>query len=424
MDLRVVLDTNAIYSASGGHLLAYEIKQLILETQGDEHLRVSWYLPQTVLDERRYQLKQEAITLRSQVAKFEKVIRHRFELTDAQIEEWLAVSVSEQVKECGLLICPMNPSLVDWLTLISSAVARTPPFDPKPEGEKGFRDALILEGLKQLVASAAGEESIRFAFVTRDGLLAEATRAAGLLRVDVFESIDEVRTLINVLLSTKVTEAIVAAWQAKAKEYFFNHETRKGVFSDLGVASRIKEDCRAELAALPADADYRENEWKWLVAPGPTFIRKVRERVWWASRVKIRSQAFSSAAESLIHTDFAEVDLDLNVSDNWLPSGEASTMVPMSTSSIVLPAGEPFNLISPSSRSFISSPLIGAGWPTVNYLIQPSTSAGMFLPRRKLVARGLTTIVLSWSVEVDAQGDFSEPKIESVEAAGTEWDGG
>lgn len=431
LHLKIVFDTNAIFSTAGGRLVSYDAEKLIREAQGDAHLSVTWYLPQVVVDERRYQLQQEAVQLRGQLKKLENVLRHQFGINEQFINDRIDASIAKQLQDNGLKICQSDPAEIDWARVVRDAVTRTPPFDPDPQMEKGFRDALILEALKQLVVRTADLGPYRLAFVTRDGLLAKATREANLPRVHVLESVDAVRGLINVLLSTKLAPDTVTAWQTTAEKYFFDRETRAGLFADLGVAARIRKDCHDVLAELPPGADRRDNEWKWLVA-GPNFVKKMHERVWWANRVKIRSQAFATPTSP----QYLESVSGWKPDDAWVISGEPQTNVTLSQpltlpvgQSVFLPPGNSINVSSSMIGTITSSPLLTSGWAT-NSLVLPQASSlvvpqannvTVVLPARQLVATGVTSVVVTWSAAVDQDGTFAEPQIESIEPSVTEW---
>lgn len=67
----------------------------------------------------------------------------------------------------GASITPV-PADIDWTALIEKAVSRKPPFSPRDEkGEKGFKDALILE---TLLAFDKSHPKSLIVFVCADGL--------------------------------------------------------------------------------------------------------------------------------------------------------------------------------------------------------------------------------------------------------------
>jgi hypothetical protein len=109
--------------------------------------------------------------------------------------------------------------------MMSYAAFRQPPFSAG-ENEKGFRDALIAEAAGQLIESSS---NCRIAIVTGDELLTKAllTRMTGTEHVDVLSSIEELKGLINTLVSN-VDEGFIQKMKAAAASFFFeqgNQET-------------------------------------------------------------------------------------------------------------------------------------------------------------------------------------------------------
>jgi hypothetical protein len=440
LELLIVFDTNAIYTAGGGLLLSQESSQLIKGSTGDERLGISWYLPDVVVEERRYQIVQEADKLRAGVSKFERFIGHAFNLTDDEMRRRIADNIQEQIREHHLGVFSADLSDVNWSDVVASALSRRPPFDPAPNVEKGFRDALILEGFMQLVRhSPSDAERCRIVLLTRDGLLAKAAaaRADKSSNVTVLKTIDEVKGLINTLLSS-LTEEAVAAFRATAKTFFFDQDSQGGIFKDLGIASRIRAECRVPLEALPPGADLRQNEWKWLIASGPSFVRKVNDRMWWSSKVKVRSEAFQT---TFLPNAYSPSIFDADVPENrqssytWVSSGEQNPNVTVPSSTTFVVSGTPVMLSPafsnaltiPSSSGFTvaNSPFTAAN-PPFNLSNSPSTyataSTVVGTPWRQLTARGVSTIVVNWSVAVDTQGRFSSPRVEGIDFVGTEWE--
>ena len=128
LELRVVLDTNAIYSAGGGHLLSLEMSELVKGTVSDQHLQVLWFVPDVVLAERHYQINKQVATLQSSVAKLERVLRRPFALKDEEVEQCITASINTQLEEHKLQVCSSDHSRIDRAALIDRAVSRAATF--------------------------------------------------------------------------------------------------------------------------------------------------------------------------------------------------------------------------------------------------------------------------------------------------------
>jgi len=140
IELKIVLETNAIFTDSENHLLRREISELVRNNRGDANLTIQWILPETVLQERSYQMQREAASLLPHLTRLERVTGLSLNITEETIRTKIAESVDRQVSEHRLIVLPASYDRIDWGRLVGDAVNRRPPFERK--GEKGFRDAL------------------------------------------------------------------------------------------------------------------------------------------------------------------------------------------------------------------------------------------------------------------------------------------
>jgi predicted nucleic acid-binding protein len=72
--LHVVFDTNSLFTQVASDLVKNEIKKLILNHKNYPDLKIKWYLPELVVGERKYQMKNKAIDLLPNLHKLEKLM--------------------------------------------------------------------------------------------------------------------------------------------------------------------------------------------------------------------------------------------------------------------------------------------------------------------------------------------------------------
>jgi hypothetical protein len=369
-----------------------------------------------VLDERRFQIEQHAIKLRAQVTRFKRAIGHSFGFSDDDLQDHIERRLNEQIAEHKLRVCRCDAGQVDWPKMIARAVNRKPPFDPSPDVEKGFRDALIFEAFMQLIkASPADRNACRMVLVTGDGELRKAVEGATktAANVEVCKSIDDLRALISAVLSTTLSEADIVKLAETAKHYFYDKDANSGVMRELQVGSRIVGDLKTELATLPAGATRRVNEDKWLVpTTTPTFVKKEDNRIWWLSKVKVRSKAYGPASDiwgsaSTRASGFGD-EQDFDVA--FVASGEPP---PLST---VTFKDWRSNVVGMAERSWTTEAANFPPGSTITVTMPPRAT----LPISRLVAEGVATINVEWSAAV-ADGKLTAPKIESVAFVDVEW---
>jgi hypothetical protein len=405
LQFKVVLDTNAIWTGGESYLLRREMSDLVDTNRGDAHLAIEWILPEVVLRERLYQMKREAVSLLPSLARLERVIGHPLNITEEVISDRISDAVNRQVQHLQLIVHPASYDRVDWLRLVGDAVDRRAPFEGK--SEKGFRDAIIAETFLQLVEESPSQpQHCRLVLLTNDSLLSEAVkfRIAGRNNVQVFASSDELKGLINTLMST-VPEDYVARLQVKAKEYFVKDtDNQKGLFYEMKVRDAVLSKCESQLEARPEGTDSRSNG-TWYV-PSPRFLKKEGQRVFWATRFSIETKAYKEISRQ--------------------PPLAYEHMIP---GSIFSGPGKAYSLPTPSVP--VENPpvnLVGVSVPSRWYggaPIMPQVTVGnlsLLAGDQRLAATGKTVIDVNWSVSVNIKGAFSKPKIDSIEFVETTWE--
>jgi hypothetical protein len=293
--LKVVLETNILYSGTASDLVQQEAANLIKESVYPD-LEILWYLPDIVRHERQYQMRKRALELLPPVAKVERLLGHNLAITEEILLDAVEKSVSLRREELGLLSLALDNSKVDWNRVGLDAVYRRPPFQDG-EKEKGFRDCMILESFLQLVAdSPKAASACRIVLLTGDKLLNQAVQArnTGWTNISVLASLDELRGLINTLVS-EVDEEFLALLRPKAGDLFFEKDERSTLLYKEEIVKKLKEKFAAELADVPPGATTRTNG-TWTVNP-PNFVKKTGRRIQWASRISIEAEASKPATQ-------------------------------------------------------------------------------------------------------------------------------
>ena len=401
VELKIVLDTNAIWNDSESDLLRREISELVNNNRGDTHLVIQWTLPDIVLKERTYQMQRAAAKLLPYLQRLERVIGIPLNITEDMTNARIGENVARQVANHQLVIHPASYRDVDWDRVVGDAVNRRPPFELNPKIEKGFRDAIIAETFAQLVESSpAQSERCRIVLLTNDRLLSTAVlaRTSARSNVIILNSPDQLLGLINTLMST-VTEKDVAELQAKAAAHFVQgSKSDEGYFAELRVKAEIKRQFKTLLEVKPPEAD-RRRSGGWGIA-SPRFVRKERQRIYWASRITVSSKAYKQ-----IETARFEISKTQQAFGQIVSTSE---LYPPQTN---VPGQTGFTPITflPSSAT---SPMFQVSFPAA-----PTPSA-----TEKLVATGQTICDVNWSVAVSVKGKFSRPQLGSIDFIGTEWE--
>jgi hypothetical protein len=289
-ELKVVFDSNVIYTGSASELLNYEIVQLIKDNSRHSDLTIQWCLPELVVKERRYQMIKRGLELLPSIEKLERLIGHNFAITQDIIESHIQNTINNQISQYNLEILLLNTNNVKWDILILDSVSRKPPFDPGDK-EKGFRDRIILETFLQLVQTSPSTPRIcRVILVTGDDLLKDATLQStkGSTNVRILSSIDDLKGLIDSLVA-KIDEKFIKNIQEQAAKHFFEKENKESFYYNQNIRKSLSESYHAELETIPQGADSRQNG-TWYISK-PRFIKKEGQRITWLTRITVEATA-------------------------------------------------------------------------------------------------------------------------------------
>lgn len=287
--LRVVFDTNALYTDSESYLVRREVANLITASKFPD-LEMQWYLPELVRHERHYQMQKKALELMPGVEKVERLLGHKLNISDQTLLDCVAKVVSQRQGELNLLPLALDYQKVNWEAIALDAAYRRRPFK-EGEKEKGFRDRLIAEVFLQLVAnSPKTPTTCRIVLISGDKLLKETVEALTResTNVRVLPNLEDLKDLINTLVS-QVDEGFLAAIKPKAGKLFFVPEDKSTLFYKMDIRKQLKEKFARELSEKPQGATDRNNG-TWLIG-APNFLKKTGPRIQWTSRIEIETGA-------------------------------------------------------------------------------------------------------------------------------------
>jgi hypothetical protein len=294
-ELKIVFDTSVLFTQVASDLVKNEIRTVIAKNARHNDLTIRWYLPEIVLDERRYQMESRAFELLPSIAKLEKLLGHNLNITEEILVHRVDEAIQRQLAELGISSLTIDTSVIDWNALIKRSVYRHPPFEPG-EKEKGFRDSIIAESFRQLVKQSPATSAIcRLVMITEDHLLAEyildITKDSK--NVKVLSTINELENLINTLIS-EVTEDFLSALSEQIDKYFFDRENKETLYYKEHIRDKVNEQYSEELKsirqAIPQAGLLRENG-TWYISK-PVFIKKDKQRLYWVTPIRVEARLY------------------------------------------------------------------------------------------------------------------------------------
>jgi len=378
LHLKVIFDTNVIFNGSSSDLLTNEIIELIDKYSTPVDIKISWHTPKVVLDERRFQMRKKGDELLPSLGKIEKLLGHNLGITKDIIEARIDEAITKSVTKYKLEIEETPHDKIDWEEIIKCASFRLPPFEDSNK-EKGFRDALILETVMQLIATSPKSVSIcRIIFITNDKLLSDAfnSKTEGRTNVRLLNSIEELESLINTL-DSQIKEELINVISEKAHVLFFLKGDENTLYYKEKIWGAILEKYPKEISELPPNTDKRENNQVWISKPG--FIKKEKQKFFWKTAITVDVKAMI--------TKYAYNPV--------FPSSGLSGL-----------AGGISSIFNPSSTS-----LYGINRDRA----EPVQSS------QEVVSTGKSKFEVIWSVILTQSKTLKTPKIESINFIETTW---
>jgi hypothetical protein len=404
--LRVVFDTNILYTGSASDLVRQEVASLVKESNIPD-LDIQWYLPDVVRHERQYQMQKRALELLPAVAKVERLLGHNLAISEQMLVESVEKVVSQRQQELGLVSLALNYPQVDWHRLFLDSVYRKPPFQAG-ETEKGFRDRLVVECFLQLVADSPKTAKIcRIVLVSGDRLLAETvkSRTVEITNASVLSTLEELKGFINTL-SSQVDEAFLEALKPKADKLFFIPKDESTLYYKEQIRKVLSDKFAAELALLPQGATDRKNG-RWLISP-PNFVKKSVRRIQWTSRIEIETEASKAP--------LASSGLDLSTSLVASPVTGVSAQPYKGLTD--------FLAADPSSLGKLSD-LVGSTSKIPEGILGPEYYQGyttIAAIRNITTHKGVDSYEVFWSSDVTTRKELRRPSIDEIRHVAATWE--
>ncbi len=285
-----MLDTSSLFSGTAHHLVSIRMRELIEQANALQDLRVRFYLPSIVRDERIYQMRKKADSYLPKLEKIELLLGHNLGIASHLLHDRIARVVEEQVEELGLEVVEITSGSVEWAAVLAAAAFRLPPFEASDK-EKGFRDAMILETACQVASRLKPSARCQFVFIASDNLLLTAAtkRMTGSSYTSVLADTDELQGLVNTLAS-QITKEQAASYRTKAISLFFTSGDPKSLYISADIYKLINEQFAEELAWKPLDATGVEHGR--ITLGNPIFEEKRSQHLVWTTPVFVEMKPF------------------------------------------------------------------------------------------------------------------------------------
>lgn len=397
-DLKILIDTSIIYSDR--FLVDKEFIELINGKNEYPELKLSWFIPEVVISERRYQLFTQVEDLFHSVKRLYCLINQPPPEKRDGIKEKIDEQIKNLISKYSISIHHLNTKNIDWERVIHNSVERLPPFEAGKK-EKGFRDALVLENYFQLLTEFRDEPNRCLVILaTADKLQIESVedRFAKLKNFHSPLNISELRELLRTL-SSQVSEADMIKTRDLASKYFYLPDSPSCFFNTAQIREKIISQFHDKFEELPFGAEGRTNG-NWQISK-PEFVDKTENRWTWLNKISVNISTFKT------------VNLPVYKIPPQYFSGSTDSFIQSpptfnsSTGSIV---------VENTKSAYGGS--IPNDFPLVSGTFYPPSSIE---PTKVQVGLGEMEFELKWSFEIDKEHAIVKPRIDDIRLSKYFW---
>ena len=203
------------------------------------HLRL--LIPEIVKQERIYQLcdkaKEAAANARKNFGTLKGVCGYDIPKlpTDKEIQQRATARFEAWLKKLDAIIIPLRHDKLDLKELIHLAVWKRPPFSPK--GEKGFRDYLVLQAIREAYATNGCD---KVAFLCHDDLLSTTSESAFDKKTfTVYKDLEAFESQLKLTREANNAEYVDALLEA-APSVFFTEGNPDCVYTSCHVLQQLR----------------------------------------------------------------------------------------------------------------------------------------------------------------------------------------
>jgi PIN domain len=244
-DFHVVLDSNTVWAGGARDFLNRKVSGFIQHPPKAHDVKIHWYLPYMVKEERRYQMEAEAQALLGPLGKANELLGLGLKVNLDTLNSAVRQIVDASMADHEFIEKQLNPEKVDWSAVMLSAVRRTPPFE-HGDTEKGFRDAIVLEVFLQVAEEAIGKDPKCSVFlISNDALLGKAAidriKSHDLQHATVVENIDKLRSIVNAV-PAHLSLAEINKLLVTAAIDFYDQKNQSGLYFSERIESKISRD--------------------------------------------------------------------------------------------------------------------------------------------------------------------------------------
>ncbi len=344
-------------------------------------------------------MKERGTSLLVPLTKLENLLGHKLGMTFETIELRVDEAINRQLIAHNFRVMKISYADVDWENLVDKAASKLPPFS-SGQSEKGFKDALVLEGFDQLARSLPrSPKSCRIALLTNDGTLQSAARerTSDLQNVNTISDLSELKTMLT-SIAAHIEQSDIDSIIERVRTLFFEINNQDTLYYKWNVRQKIKSDY-GDPVWKPPGASFRISSDRFFIST-PTFLAKESQRLTFSSVITVKMEAEKYEVQPSAQADRAVVN-----------QGLFSNLISDSRNISALP--------SPSSQKWKLTPpdTLGVGIPH-------HSEMSIFDSQVKRITKsGIHRFEVQWSIILNRKGSLTAPSMIAITHESSEWDG-
>ena len=241
----IIPDTSVLWHQNKDVVVNPHFDKLWIEFSKSSTLQL--LVPEVVKGELLFQQSTSAIKLmrkiNTQMKQVSEIACHTYShrITEKRIKKQIEGKFNKWLKAKKGNIIETPTDKIEWSSLIARSIWRVPPFEYDPQKkieEKGFRDSLILETVKNYCQDSA--ENCNIVFLCNDSLLRDTTDNELFLdeRFSSFDSIDHFKSYLD-LTHEKLTKKFVQSLIKRANSKFFTKNNPDCLYYKNSIRDKI-----------------------------------------------------------------------------------------------------------------------------------------------------------------------------------------
>lgn len=241
LNYTVIFESNIIF----GRPINREVIVFIKNCKANKKINTKFYVPEVVVDESKKHLLDDFLKVKEKYNAADRdlcEILPRRKLQNIRAREQEIFQIADKAfSENKINVLQTPVGIINWAQIIKKAVYKKPPFDPRDNTEKGFKDAVISETVLSNISNLSKISNI--IFLCNDNLLVEylKTKTKKYKNFKIFPSIPDFESSLRLHL-LEVDDKLIEEVTREAEDVFYKALDASSLFYREDVPKQMQEN--------------------------------------------------------------------------------------------------------------------------------------------------------------------------------------